>query len=131
MAVSFWGYTNTPQELRRCEKNKMLWDRHSCLSPFVQWRADKNVCPTIWNGGFIFSHLLNDTTVGLSGQHAFSVWGPVNWVFVYARKKMNVAQTKIGMRTAAAQAMYPKKEGMRTPACSAMERTMKFGPLPM
>src|ERR1039458_3648713 len=51
---------------------------------------------------------------------------------IYERKNKNQIRAKVGSRTGTAyRPMYPKNEGITTPACSAMDLTIKFGPLPI
>jgi len=48
-----------------------------------------------------------------------------------AYRKTSIMTTKVGIKTQALKSMYPKKLGIFTPECSAIDLTMKFGPLPM
>ena len=51
---------------------------------------------------------------------------------IYERKNKNHIKANVGSSTGMAyRPMYPKNEGMTTPACSAIDFTIKFGPLPI
>ena len=50
---------------------------------------------------------------------------------VFYKKKINISIKNTGIRQLSDQSMYPKKDGILIPFSSAMERTMKFGALPI
>src|SRR5208283_6092546 len=51
---------------------------------------------------------------------------------IYERKNKNQIRANVGSKTGTVyRPMYPKNDGMATPACSAMDFTIKFGPLPI
>jgi len=53
-------------------------------------------------------------------------------VHAYSRKKRTWVAQKIGSSTGTLNlTTYPKKLGISTPACWAIDFTMKFGPFPM
>jgi hypothetical protein len=49
----------------------------------------------------------------------------------FYKKNMNVIRMNVGINTSPEYIMYPKKLGILTPCSSAIDLTMKFGPLPM
>lgn len=55
---------------------------------------------------------------------------PISLDSVYA-KNNHVSMPNNGNNIPADHAIYPKNPGMRTPLLSAMERTIKFGALPI
>lgn len=49
----------------------------------------------------------------------------------YYRKKISISIKNTGIRQLSDQNIYPKKDGILIPFSSAIERTIKFGALPI
>lgn len=61
-------------------------------------------------------------------SHAF-LW--IKLSYKYYKKKINISIKNTGIKQLIDQSIYPKKDGILIPFSSAIERTMKFGALPM
>ena len=61
----------------------------------------------------------------------FRLLSPQPKLAILYRKKISISIKNTGIRQLSDQSIYPKKDGILIPFSSAMERTIKFGALPI